>query len=405
MNISRGLLYPAFHKFYNALSSLEKFEKGQNFFDKIICLDNFFSEYRNITFVLQKSLAHATALGFYEKCRDQYLVNEIGRWFVDKRNEVLKQKPFELEKRISISIYSDHDTFSLPQLNYTIDNDEDFSNIIESLGTSLLSYGDIEVMFCAEFSFLEYGIDIDLYDNLILGIDKMKLFLSEIKKLINEDCKLTDELEIKIEKLNFYRVPKEMLFIDDYVFYCKNEFFEKASRIAILIGEPQTKIPIENFNKNYPEGDLFQKFELMHLVTFQMQKSLLPTCLILYEDETFQLLSFGFSIKTTVYRKFNEIANRIDTDKIVSVLFVTEMYIYDKSDIINLNSYEKVKHSKKEILAFYVIDNNLEIRSHWYDVLKIDDFEYIFPIMLGKTNNTNLPGFMNPIIKEFTRIQ
>ena len=129
--------------------------------------------------------------------------------------------------------------------------------------------------------------------------------------------------------MNFYRVPKDLLFIDDYVFYCKKEYFEKASRIAMWPGPGQTTVPIENLNKTYPDGDLFCKFERMHLVIFQMQKSLLPTCLILYSDETFELITFGFSIKTTVYRKFKEIARRIEADKIVNILFVTEMYTYD----------------------------------------------------------------------------
>jgi hypothetical protein len=42
MSNTRGLLYPALHKFYSSLSSLEKFEKGTNFFDNITYLDNFF---------------------------------------------------------------------------------------------------------------------------------------------------------------------------------------------------------------------------------------------------------------------------------------------------------------------------------------------------------------------------
>ena len=39
-----GLLYPAYQKFYSALSCLERFEKEQNFFDNISSLDNFFAE-------------------------------------------------------------------------------------------------------------------------------------------------------------------------------------------------------------------------------------------------------------------------------------------------------------------------------------------------------------------------
>lgn len=405
MNNSRGLLYSALHKFYSALSSLEKFKKGTNFFDNISYLDNFFSEYRNITFVLQKSLANTPFLSTYEKLRDQHLINDVGRWFVEKRNEVLKQQPFNLEKRIVINIYSGHNTLSLPELIFTIDNDVEISTIVESLRTTFISFGQSEVMFSAEVLFYEYGHSKDLYDNLISGINQMKLFLADIKEAINEVCILCDELERKIDKMNFYRVPKDLLFIDDYVFYCKKEYFEKAARVAMCSGQGQTRIPIENLSKTYPNGDIFNKFELMHLVSFQMQKSLLPTCLILYSDDTFELITFGFSIKTTVYRKFNEIARRIEVDKIVNVLFVTEMYIYELDEIKNLDSRERVKHAKSEILAFYMIDNSVAIKSHKYNTTQVDDFTYIASIMFAKANEQELPSFMNQVMKEFTRLK
>lgn len=405
MNNSRGLLYPALHKFYNALSSLEKFEKGTNFFDNISYLDNFFSEYRNVTFVLQKSLANTQFMSTYEELRNRHLVNNVGKWFVEKRNEVLKQQPFNLEKRIVISIYSGQNPLSLPELIFTIDNDVEISTIVESLRATFMSFGQLEVMFSAEFLFFEYGHSEDLYDNLVLGINQMKLCLADMKKAINEDCKLSNELERKIDKMNFYQVPKDMLFVDDYVFYCKKEYFEKASRVALLSGSGQTRVPIENLNKIYPNGDLFSKFELMHVVIFQMGKSLLPTCLILYSDGTFELVTFGFSIKTTVYRKFNEIARRIEVDKIVNVLFVTEIYIYDLDEVSNLDSRERVEHAKSEILAFYMIDNHLAIKSHLYDTKQIDDFKYIGSIMFSKSSERVLPRYMNPVMQEFIRLK
>lgn len=404
MNNPRGLLYPALHKFYSALNSLEKFEKGKNFFDNISYLDNFFSEYRNVTFVLQKSLANTLFKPTYEKLRDQYLVNDVGKWFVEKRNEVLKQQPFNLEKRIVINIYSGQ-TLSLSELVFTIDNDVEISTIVDSLRTTFMSFGQLEVMFSAEFLFYECGHSEDLYDNLILGINQMRLLMADMKKAINEDCTLSNELERKIDKMNFYRVPKEFLFIDDYIFYCKKEYFDKASRVALLSDSGQIRVPINNLNKMYPTGDLFNKFELMHVVIFQMGKSLLPTCLILYSDDTFELVTFGFSIKTTVYRKFNEIARRIEADKIVNVLFVTEMYVYNLDEINNMDSCERIKHAKSEILAFYMIDNDLAIKSHSYDTKQIDDFEYIGSIMFSKSSEQVLPKYMNPVIQEFKRLK
>ncbi|PQJ10576.1 hypothetical protein CJD36_011420 [Flavipsychrobacter stenotrophus] len=276
MNNSRGLLYPALHKFYNALSSLEKFEKGTNFFDNISYFDNFFSEYRNVTFVLQKSLSHTEFKATYENFRDEYLVNNVCRWLIDKRNEVLKQQPFDLEKRIVITIYSEQDPVSLPELIFTIDNDVEYSTIIESLRKTFIDTKQLEVMFSAEFSFYENGHIEDLYDNLISGINHMDSFLKAMREVLNEDCELSNELAKKIEQLNFSRVPKNMLFIDDYVFYCKKNRFERASRVELRVDSDKTKSPIENFNKLYPEGDLYDKFELMHLVIFQMQKNYYP---------------------------------------------------------------------------------------------------------------------------------
>lgn len=404
MKNSRGLLYPALHKFYSALSSLEKFEKGSNFFDNISHLDNFFSEYRNITFVLQKSLAKTEFSSVYEQLRDKYLINDVGKWFVGKRNNIIKEQPFDLEKRIVINIYSGKSIYTLPELIFTIENDVDFSSIVESLRESFLNSGQIEVFFSVEFIFYERGQTKDLYDNFILGITQMKHLLSGMQKVLNEDCVLSQELEKRIDKMNFYRVPKDFLFADDYVFNCKNEKFEKVSRIALTAGNGNHRAPIENLNHFKPDGDILSKFELMHLVIFQMQNKLMPTCMIVYSDNTFELISFECSIKTTVYRKFNEIAKQIEKDNIVNILFVTEMYTYSVNDVINLDSKERVKHAKNEILSFFMIDNQLSIKSRSYDTKKINDFKYIASIMHADSIEQELPAFMNPVKLEFDRL-
>jgi hypothetical protein len=404
LNNSRGLLYPALHKFYSALKSLEKFEKGSNFFDNISHLDNFFSEYRNITFVLQKSLAKTEFRVVYEKLRDKYLINDVGKWFLGKRNSVVKEQPFDLEKRIVIRVYSGKDIYSLPEFIFTIENDVDYSTIIESLRKTFLNSGHIEVFFSAEFIFYERGHTQDLYDNFILGITQMKLLLSNMQKELNEDCFLSKELERKIEDLNFYRVPKDFLFIDDYVFNCKYESFDKASRAALGFDNKNPRSPIENLDKFSPNRDIMHKFELMHLVIFQMQKKLMSTCMIVFSDNTFELNSFESSIKTTVYRKFNEIAKRIEKDNIINIFFVTEMYTYNINEIKHLDSRERIKYAESEILTFFMIDNQLSIKSRSYNTDKIDDFKYIASIMARNSNELVLPAFMNPIKLEFNRL-
>ena len=73
--MKEDLLLSAYQKLYAALASLERFGKGQDLYDNIACIDNFLSEYRNVTFVLQKSLAHTDYLLLYENLRDKYLRN------------------------------------------------------------------------------------------------------------------------------------------------------------------------------------------------------------------------------------------------------------------------------------------------------------------------------------------
>lgn len=94
MATNDNLLVPAAQKLYSALSSLERFSKHNDFFDNISSLDSFLSEYRNVTFVIQKSLAHTNLLSIYEETRDEFLSGDLGKWFVGKRNEVLKEHPF-----------------------------------------------------------------------------------------------------------------------------------------------------------------------------------------------------------------------------------------------------------------------------------------------------------------------
>lgn len=404
MKNSRGLLYPALHKFYSALSSLEKFEKGSNLFDNISHLDNFFSEYRNITFVLQKSLAKTEFRPKYEKLRDKHLINDVGKWFVSKRNSTIKEQPFDLEKRITIKIYSGGDIYSLSEFIFTVENDVDYSTIVESLKETLLNSGQIEVFFSVEFTFYERGDKQDLYDNFILGITQMKLLLSGIKKEVNEECSLSEELDRKIEKLNFYKIPKDFLFVDDYVFNCKYKSFEKASRATFRFDTKNPILPIEFLDEFSFDGDIFQKFEFLHVAIFQMQKNLMPTCMIIYSDNTCELDSFESSIKTTVYRKFHEIANRIERDKIVNILFVTEMYTYKPNEIKHLDSLERIKYAQNELLTFFMIDNQLSIKSSSYDTGKINDSKYVAYTMATNLNEHVLPSFMNPLKLEFNRI-
>jgi len=403
---NRGLLYPAYHKLYSALNNLDKFEKGSNFFDNISYLDNFFSEYRNVTFMLQKSLAHTEYLKVYEENRQKYLLNDVCKWFIEKRNEVLKQQPFDLEKKIHIVIYTTTDNLVLPELSFTIENDVEYSTLIKSMREFFAKLKLVEVMFSAEFSFFERGHKEELYANFISGINNMKLFMKAMKDSLNESSTLSDQLEKKIDELKFHRVPKNMLLTDDYVFYTRKNQFEKASRAEFSFGNDDKKVPVTNFEKMFPGSkDLFDNFIMMHLVTFQMQKQLMPTCLIIYNDEKMEFTSFDSTIKTTTYRKVYEIANQIETEDIKEVFYVGEMYGYPNTeDVVNLESRERVKYMTSESLIFFRSGRDQVIKSFSFDSDKVNDPGYVASILVGQNDAVNNLAFMKPVINEFKRL-
>lgn len=261
-------------------------------------------------------------------------------------------------------------------------------------------------MFSAEYSFYERGKNEELYDNFIVGISNMKSFMKAMKKALNETDVLSDQLEKKIDELHFHRIPKNMLLTDDYVFYTRKNRFEKASRAELILGTNDQKVPLKNFEKMFPGSkDLFDNFIMMYLTIFQMQKSLMPTCLIIYKDEKMQFMSFESSIKTTIYRKLYEIANRIEVEGIIEVLYVGEMYQYsNRQNILNMESRERIKYKNSESLIFFKSSHDLTNSSYSFDSAKVDDMEYVVSVLLDKDDTINNLAFMNPVVNEFQRL-
>lgn len=403
----RGLLYPAMHKFYSALSSLEKFEKGSNFFDNISSLDNFLSEYRNVTFVLQKSLAHTKYLPIYEELREKFLVNDVCKWFIEKRNAVLKQQPFDLEKRIRITLYSADKILSLPEYVYTIENDVEYSSIIDSLRKQFLELDSTEVCFSAEFSFYEAGSKEDLYDNFIVGINHMKQFMNELKNEINEDCTICEELQSKIDNFYFHNIPKNMLLVDDYIYYTKENQFKKGSRVEVMGQLAEARVPTLSFEKVLGNTNLAESFIVMHIQIFIMQRMLMPTSMLVFNDKTFSFLSFDGSIKTTVFRKIKEIATRIENEDINYFFYVTQMLrVGDDFEVVNFDEFTNDSiDNENEVLAFFIVNKDVEVTHYFFDSTKCDDVNYVASILKEKDKKPSSVNLINPIIEAFKKKQ
>lgn len=235
MAANDNILVPAAQKLYSALSSLERFSKHNDFFDNISSLDSFLSEYRNITFVIQKSLAHTDLLSVYEEIRNEFLSGDLGKWFVEKRNEVLKEHPFKLQKTVIISIYDSLSTLKVISKKFTAEDDADYASLIEDLRVLLKESDRVETSFSVEFVYKEINNDDNLFIKILVGISNMYKFLLSLNKKIGDNSQLFHNLMDKINNLNILRVNTSDLFVDDYVYYSQDDNFERGSRIELRL--------------------------------------------------------------------------------------------------------------------------------------------------------------------------
>ena len=401
-----GILYAAYQKFYSALNCLERFDKEKDFFENISNLDGFFSEFRNVTFVLQKAIAHTEYAPLYEKNRNKYLAD--CKWFVEKRNEITKQHPFQLVKEIEIHIYFPGFKINVLSKKFTVENDVELSTMLEEIKRFLLVDQANEIFFSAKFSFYEKETEEDLYDKLTDGIRAMGMFLNAMKRDINEQCELCETLADKISKMHFAVCPKDMLFVIDYVYYPDKDEFERAGRMAMVPGiEGVSRVPLTNLDKTYhfsQSEDYFKKFVMMHVS--MGTADLMPAIWKVYPDNTAAFDLFNSDIKTTMYRKINEAAESVlETD--LTEVYCMLIYTLCAGENVSLEttSKERLTYGVRDYLTFMKVDKFLNEEEYFFDSSKLKDREYIRQqLELGKSKQLNLGRInMLPIIQAFKK--
>ena len=407
------LLLPAYQKLYAALQSLERFSKGQDLFENIACIDSFLSEFRNVTFVLQKSLAHTEYISGYFVLRDKYLKNDDCSWLVDKRNQVTKENPFNLEKSFVLTLYLPNGAGVFPTDPYTIEDEEDYSSIIEMVKRVIEGIPSIEVFFSVEFVYREIGSERNLFGTIDHGINAIMTLLEELNLTIDGEVSKTRETVLeKINDLHFHRAPKDFWFIDDYVFYRKDHVFEKGTRYEMIMPY-NPEISYKNLCDMVgikTEGDAveetFRAFQLMHIASFSMQKELMATIMTLKEDGTLALVSYDASIKTTTYRKINEIAREIQNGaSIVAVFHVCEMVLYNDPEAYNQDYSYRSQGEHTDLLSFNMVTKggaaNYCICS---EALLEGKEDCLFPT-LTKVDTAVSVSFLNPLVEAFENVE
>lgn len=178
--------------------------------------------------------------------------------------------------------------------------------MIDSIKNEFIKYSNLEVFFSVEYVFLDKNEKIDIYYKCLEGIYSMKKFMIKMYEEIGEDCSLCESLIKKINNFELSYSKHDFCMTDDYVYHPTEKNFERAQKMAMYIPECNlfTKTPLTNFDRAFGPNykSRFQKFVFMNSII--KSSDLMPTLMIIYEDNTFSLESFQSDLKTHFIEKF-----------------------------------------------------------------------------------------------------
>ena len=384
------LVFPALQKYYSALKSLDDFGCRGNFFDDVSNLDTFFSEFRNITFVIQKELKTEENKKIYSELRDKHLSGDTLKWFVKTRNKTTKEKPFALKKELKIDIYLPHGVYSLKSEQLLVDFDASFDdalNAIKSIFIEKLQL--VEVFFSSQILFSEEGENIDLYPRIKSGIKQMNGFLCEFQKAFTCTCETCSTINELIEKTYKNVMFKELKFVNDYTLEKELVEGERAEMFISAEGSNYSHISDIRTTLDNPlykdvQGcyvELFKRFASCHVAIYQMQDNdIMPVFMIVYSDNTFRTIPFAATTKATCYRKVQEVINASDFLDAIAVFFCGEFYAYDIGQFAEINQKpysERTSLAKEELLSFTMLTRGGGEMTILIDTSRIDDMKYI----------------------------
>lgn len=406
-----GLLYPAYQKFYSAISCLERFRKEKNFFENIACLDTFLSEYRSITLVMQKSLAHTPYIDFY---RNLVATGCLDSWLNTQRVKSVHTHPVEFSKIVEITAYYPDGGFKILSKAFTVEDDVPLDELTESLKDVLVQIDPNEVFFSAKCSFPEKDTGEDVLEKAISGIESMKLFMDSMFKEVGEKCALCSQLREQINASPMMYAPIDFLTVSDYVYYPASGEFDRSGRIAIVMSIDGKKVSNRRPLKSLIEspyfaydGTAFGTFTKMHAMIRMVgpDADIMPAIMVVYEDDTYDLEAFHADVKTTVYRVIDEIAQRILTEKITEVCFTSLYTAVPINENTQLLSKERVNSATHEMLAVMRVDQSLNEEEYVFDGSMMSQLNYVACVMKhGRKKRLDI-GIRNmrPIINAFEK--
>ena len=409
------ILAPALQKYYSALKSLYDFGQQGDFFDDVSNLDKFFSEFRNITFVIQKAVGTEENREIYSQLRTKYLAGEISKWFVDERNKTTKERPFDLKKELCVDLYLPNGLISLKDSRLVVNFEDSFDEALDFIHTTFLNgFGLKEIFFSTKICFSESGSEVDLYPKIKCGLIKMNDFMKELEENFPCKCSLCGELRRKISDLYNKLQSKELLFVRDYSLEKDNNLVQGDIAEMYLSTGGGSPLPISSLRQSLNNmifgeakeclSQLFLKFISMHIVSFQLQEhQIMPVFMVVYSDQTYRMIPFIATSKSTFYRKVLEILAMPDFGEADAVFYCGEYYWYDIDQLSEINEKpysERTPMAKSEVLAFSMIIKNGNEMNIYFDEHRIGDMEYVTERIRELDWTKELPApfdWLNPI--------
>lgn len=318
-----------------------------------------------------------------------------------------KEQPFQLVKQIEISIYFPYCGIDVLTRTFTVENDVELTSLLDDLKAFLSSNQTNEVFFSAKFFFYEKDTKEDLYDKLMSGIKAMEDFLTAMKQDIGEQCQLCDAISKKIAEMHFLLLPRDILFVIDYVYYPFTEEFERAGRMAMLMGKggQMPKVSLSNLDDGMfaqAGNNYFEKFIIMNTVI--KTADLMPTIWTVYGDNTFTMDIFHSDIKTTIYRKMNELADNILKSDIKEIYCMMTYTLCSTETVTpEMTSKERVVQGMEDYLTFIRIDKDLNEEEYSFEGSKLEDLGYVGnQLRNGKKDKLDFGRLnMTPVVEAF----
>lgn len=396
--MKKCFLCNSYQKFYSSLLSLKEFIDSKDFFIMVSSLDKFFSEYRNITFVLQKAISGLDYDNKYEQLNRKYIINNENKWLKDKRNEVLKEEPFNLQKIIFVNVYLCGKSSNIIKNKYSFENWDDAKELTNQIKKKLKIYNSPEIYLSVQIIFKEENKEIDIMEYIQHGINNMLFFLEEFELERDTNCDNCEKIKGRISELIGNIKFQNKMFERDYEYIPRTDTLEEKSTMEFMgeigsniLGLSERRMAVRKsfFFENIDTLDkMFEKFIVIHTLAYAMQKKhIMPAIFVFYNDDTFSIDSFLAESKSTIYRKINNIASKIGKDSIIAVFVVWESYFMNVDNINMNDTYEnRVKNSETE-LCFYYIDKRLNEKSTMIDSKLIQDDDNVHTLVRQAISN------------------